>query len=60
MSVKCLNSETFTAQIRDSLIEKDGTSKEEKFQVSFNFGVRKLIKEKMIPLEINSRCKCYQ
>lgn len=38
---------TFTAQIRDSLIEKDGTSKEEKFQVSFNFGVRKLIKEKM-------------
>lgn len=47
MGVKCLNSETFTAQIRDSLIEKDGTSKEEKFQVSFNFGVRKLIKEKM-------------
>lgn len=47
-------------QIRDSLIEKGGTSKEEKFQVSSNFDVLKLIKEKMIPLEINSRYKCYQ
>ena len=49
-----ISRQPYRKKTKKALSKKDGTSKEETVEVSFNFGIRKLIKEKMIPLEINS------